>query len=433
MKRHLFALLLVAGVLLGCEPETIFSIDVDPLSFSHEGGSVTLDLVANKPWSATSYADWCVVTPGSGDGKAAGTRLTVTCSKNALYDERVTSISISCEDQEKQIYVRQAFEEVVIMDAAEYEVGYEWLWLEIPLKTNMGDYEVTIVSGEDWIRIMSTKGLHSATLKMVLEENEGPAREGRIEISSLSSSFTFTIRQGSGIYLIPDENTFPDPVFRQYCIETFDKNNDGALSFKEAREATHIEIVTDNVSSLKGVEYFPKLYSLTCSGSGWSDDSRSSSKGRLSTLDVSKNASLRILDCSFNQLTELDLSDNHGLWGLMCIANQLTTLVLSVNETLEGFDCSWNQLSTLDVSGIKNLSTLDCDYNRLTSLDVSHNVALTNLGCSFNPLPVLDASKNLQLEYLNCYSMTMTDLYLSKRQNITEHSWWSGTTVHFLD
>ncbi len=63
---------------------------------------------------------------------------------------------------------------------------------------------------------------------------------------------------------------------------------------------------------------------------------------------MSKNAELRYLYCSGNQLTSLDVSANIELIRLYCRYNQLTSLDVSNNTKLDGTEaliCSYNNLS----------------------------------------------------------------------------------------
>ena len=74
----------------------------------------------------------------------------------------------------------------------------------------------------------------------------------------------------------------------------------------------------------------------------------------LTSLDVSKNTALELLDCSNN----------------LFYTGQLQSLDVSNNTALELLDCSNNQLQSLDVSISKNkaLAMLNCSYNQLTDV-----------------------------------------------------------------
>ena len=166
-----------------------------------------------------------------------------------------------------------------------------------------------------------------------------------------------------------DETNFPDEKFRNWLMEQ-SYGADGLITGKEISEVKEIAIKNKEVVSLKGIEYFAALKSLTCSR---------------------------------NKLTELDVSQNTVLKNLYCQSNQLTSLV-SKNILLEELDCSNNRLTTLDVSNDTLLNHLDCSNNRLTALDVSKNKKLGKLICYSNQLTSLTLSPNSTLlTQIDCY------------------------------
>jgi len=65
-------------------------------------------------------------------------------------------------------------------------------------------------------------------------------------------------------------------------------------------------------------------------------------------------------------------------------------------------------LTTIDVSKNTQLEILDCYDNQLSNLDVSRNTKLTYLNCSGNNLDSLDLSQNTKLTYLNCHGNAFT-------------------------
>ena len=121
-----------------------------------------------------------------------------------------------------------------------------------------------------------------------------------------------------------------DVEFRWYCRYYYDTNEDGRLSFEEARAVTKMNISNKEIESLKGLEYFTSLTYLDCSTNS------------LNTLDLSKNTALTYLNCGGNRLSTLDLSKNTALTYLNCGGNRLSTLDLSHNTSLERLYCGSN-------------------------------------------------------------------------------------------
>ncbi len=243
-----------------------------------------------------------------------------------------------------------------------------------------------------------------------------------------------TLEWMAALKVVPDYTNanvqFEDANFKAYCVENFDKDGDGEISMAEANAVTTITVNPEIVASLKGIEYFKNLQSLTCR-LNWSSSSTDANGKRhyynankeeifslLTSLDLSNNLALTSLNCSSNQLTSLDVSSNTALIQLYCGDNQLTSLDVSYNTALTTLNCRYNQLTALDVSNITELKTLTCSSNQLTSLDVSHNTALTSLNCSYNQLTSLDMSNNTALTSLNCSYNQLTSLDVSNNTEL---------------
>ncbi len=147
-----------------------------------------------------------------------------------------------------------------------------------------------------------------------------------------------------------DEEHFPDENFRAYIKEAKDTwPTDGKLDQQEAALYTDISgnksyyIAIDaperGISSLKGLEYFPKL---------------------------------ELLNVGENNLTELDLTPCPQLKTVYCHRNQLTSLNMANNKSLETLWCYNNQLTSLNLTNCNDLRSLICENNNFTGLDFSH-------------------------------------------------------------
>ena len=198
------------------------------------------------------------------------------------------------------------------------------------------------------------------------------------------SAFAATDRYGP-VY-ITDANV-PDKTFREYLLKQFDKDGNGVLTPAERYAVTEIDVNDKNITSLKGIEFFPNLKKLNCG------------HNRLTSLDVSENTVLQELVCWENQLTSLDVSQNTALQELACFENKLTSLDVRQNPALQKLSCWDNRLTELDVSKNTELTYLKCSYNRLTELDVSQNTKLTELYFVSNKITSLQAD--------NCTNLTV--------------------------
>ena len=217
-----------------------------------------------------------------------------------------------------------------------------------------------------------------------------------------------------------DNIIFEDENFKAYMVANFDTDNDGEISREEALSVTKIEVNTDNIKSLAGIEYMTNIQYLSCSGNRkWN---RSTKKydiyGMLKSLDISKNTKLAYLNVSCNPILSLDVSNNQSLITLSCYSNNLSSLDVSNNQKLEYLNCYENNLSSLDVSNNPKLKNLDCTYNKLSSLNVSNCPKLHQLYCYINNLSTLDISNNPELTYLTCHTNNISSLDVSNNTKL---------------
>ena len=161
-----------------------------------------------------------------------------------------------------------------------------------------------------------------------------------------------------------NSTNFPDQVFLQYVKDNIDTadttgQKDGKLSQAERDAVTEISITNTNCTDLTGIAYFANLTELNCS------------YNQLTTLDVSKNAKLSILECTNNGMEELNLGDITNLSWLLCAENNLTELDVSKNPYLERLHCRHNKLRRLVIGKNYSLTMLYLMDNQLTSLDLN--------------------------------------------------------------
>ena len=149
----------------------------------------------------------------------------------------------------------------------------------------------------------------------------------------------------------PETVEIPDPVFRRYILANFDTNADEVLTVLEALTVSRIEVCTDSISSLRGIEKMERLQELIAQGN-WSH-------GWLHEIDLSGNPLLRC--CKLDD-------------------NQLHTVDLSANPLLEEFGIGGNPL---------------------LSIDFSHNPRLWSIGMNNVPLDYLPDMTFLPLESLH--------------------------------
>ena len=169
---------------------------------------------------------------------------------------------------------------------------------------------------------------------------------------------------------------FTDKVFLDYLKTAkhssgnynnlpFDLNGDGLLSQLEAELVRVISVEGKaELKKLIGIEAFPKLRELYCSGTG------------ITELELNHNTLLQELYCTNTPLSDLDISQCKILRILKLEGCKLCTLDVSGNKNLELFTC--NEQSTvayaqqIDGRYVINLP----DYNTKMDLDKIEDVCI---------------------------------------------------------
>lgn len=184
-----------------------------------------------------------------------------------------------------------------------------------------------------------------------------------------------------------DEEHFPDSNFREF-VKKYDRDKDGKLSQIELAKVTDLKCdksysgVTDDekIKSLKGIEYFTSLKTLSCR------------RNLLTELDVSNNSELKSLDCDENQLSALDVSNHPALEKLYCNACHLSVLVLGNNPNLNYLNCSENRLTSLNIIGSNAID--QSRYDRFHTYSNSYDIVVADNRYRLSKLPGnFDASK----------------------------------------
>ncbi|MCL2083063.1 MAG: RICIN domain-containing protein [Oscillospiraceae bacterium] len=173
-------------------------------------------------------------------------------------------------------------------------------------------------------------------------------------------------------------DAFPDDNFRGFVLEEIigngrQEDDEVTIADQETMAVvTSLDVSSQNIDDLTGIEYFIGLETLDCSGNN------------LEYLELGEAPGLTSLDCSGNAIEYLDIFDNAGLEALNCSQNELVELDLSENIALETLDCSKNEILELELEENTGLISLVCNDNELVELELSKNLALTALVCYNN-------------------------------------------------
>lgn len=206
--------------------------------------------------------------------------------------------------------------------------------------------------------------------------------------------------------------TIPDIEFKNYLLNNFDFNEDGEISSREVLGIESINLCSDNVSSLEGIEKFSSLKALSVNGS-------SPGMGKLTAIDLSNNHKLEELSFLNNRVTNLNISGCKELKLIHCWENKLTEIDLSSQTLLVELCCAQNFLKEIDITHCHNILNLAINDNKIENVDLSNNRHLINIECGGNALSSLDVSACINLETLHTsYNGNLATIYLSEGQEI---------------
>ncbi len=244
------------------------------------------------------------------------------------------------------------------------------------------------------------------------------------------------------------ETYVPDDNFENY-LETHDINgnvvaigdatslgngiaNDDYITTSKIVAITSLNIASEMIADITGIEDFEGLEVLDFSNNGVGDFDLSSNinlkelncaSNGISNMDISSNINLEILNASDNGYTSFDVSTNSKLKFLDISNSGATTLNLGTISALEELHLSHNQLTTLNISNLINLAVLDCEANyNLNITDFSTLINLRNLNCTDTNLRSLDLSHNLLLETVSLNNLSGFDIDLSSNTALTSIS-----------
>ena len=167
------------------------------------------------------------------------------------------------------------FDEGVIADILDsYEVDWEACTLEVKLRTNL-DYTVNIpVEAQSWLSVADTRAaMREETLTFTIAENpeDEPTRSATVELVNELGDILQSFEIAQKMQPLSDPIQFADKYVKEVCIEKFDTNGDGELSYKEAAQVKVIpgSIMesffggyAQDIKSFDELQYFVNLKSI---------------------------------------------------------------------------------------------------------------------------------------------------------------------------
>lgn len=202
---------------------------------------------------------------------------------------------------------------------------------------------------------------------------------------------------------IPDAN-FKNTLVNSNCVDIdgdgygdvdADTNNDGEIQVNEAEAVLGLNVRSQDIDSLEGIQNFFNLTYLNC---GWNN---------LEDIDVNTLLNLEVLLCEHNNLTTVNVDSMVNLQILSVEANRnLISLDVSQNINLEGLYAFDTPISSLDTTQNPLLEILWLGINNITELDLSQNGNLRRLFCHTNQLSSLNIKNgnNNNMDTMVAYS-----------------------------
>ncbi|WP_106793621.1 T9SS type A sorting domain-containing protein [Aquimarina sp. Aq78] len=212
-----------------------------------------------------------------------------------------------------------------------------------------------------------------------------------IQVDDVNGNFNLWTKDATANYAHYCELTnVPDDNFENY-LETHDASgntvtignalsmgngiaNDNQVATSKIEIVTTLNIEHQDIADLTGIEDFKALESLNCD------------YNELTSLDLSSNTNLKILDAAENNFISLDLTGYTVLEEVELRGNILANLQVDNNPNLKKLRIGKNALTTLDVTACIQLEELLVHQNLLASLDVrnGNNALITNFAATGN-------------------------------------------------
>ena len=215
------------------------------------------------------------------------------------------------------------------------------------------------------------------------------------------------------------EVSVTDTTFLAWLLWNYDSNKDGILGGSEAEAITKIELSTDNISTLEGIQGFPNLNYLHAQGTRKDEQNY----GKLTQVDLTGNPKLQHIHLIHNHISKLNLGEQPDLDYLGLDYNEVTEIDVRSFTRLTLLQVSYNKLKTIDVSGLDILDEFHCADNPLETITLS-NPKLVSFRCAGTLIRELDLSKCPKINNLDCSNCpNLTTIKIAKGQvigNITK-------------
>ena len=182
-KSILFAIsFAIVAMFTACEREEAPSLTVIQTNVSVPAEATTqerISFTANRAWTATVNAEWLTVSPASGEGGEALTRLMVSVQTNYALEARTATVNITSGELSRNVTVTQAGATPALY------LGSTFTQLEKEEYTHIIEVTSTVAwtaeavwvgESANWISITPTSGVGNGTITVSVNRNVNTSR-----------------------------------------------------------------------------------------------------------------------------------------------------------------------------------------------------------------------------------------------------------------
>ena len=170
--------------------DEMLEVDVTTLPLVTGVLTETINVTSNVAWTASSNADWCSVSPASGNKNGV---ITVTVTENDTDQDRVAEITVKSENIVRTVTIKQELGDVIEVDIE--ELSFDCLSASAVVKVT-SNVSWTVESNEDWCTVAAkSEQMNSDIVVTVSMNNSTSSREAIVTIKSENKSKTIKVCQ----------------------------------------------------------------------------------------------------------------------------------------------------------------------------------------------------------------------------------------------
>lgn len=251
MKTKLLILILILSTALwtACEKveeEPTLTVNSQSLQFDSEGGTQTIKVTANYPWTTTVSGSGLTLnlSPSSGNGDET---VTVTASATQSLEDLTGSIIFKCKSLSKSVSVNQKAKGEFTGLENTYDAPAAGGNFEVDVRYNT-DLKVEVDADVAWLRYVTTRSLKDGKIQFAIDPNLSPKRSAKVTVRDVKGKLdpkTLFIQQAES----PDRTVMMD-LYRSLGGTSL-TNMDGWGTDKPLDQWKGVDVTGVRVSTIK--------------------------------------------------------------------------------------------------------------------------------------------------------------------------------------